>query len=126
MGGGKDLSPLVDVIEPVLKNAVAALNAKDPIEFGKCLTQYAVTLSGFGLEHPDSQNERLLLSRMPGVLGAKGCGALLSDAVVVLMDSHSVRQNDSSLKEVLSVGKNLGLKCVSEKVSYESGLRKES
>jgi hypothetical protein len=57
-----------------------------PAEFGRALSDYADTLAQAGLELEASRADREALCARPGVLGAKGTGALLADALAVLIE----------------------------------------
>lgn len=55
-------------------------------EFGMTLTWFARALQLAGLECGESKEDREAFTAIPGVFGAKGCGARLSDAMVVVVD----------------------------------------
>lgn len=75
-----------DPLRSCVDSARVAIGDRDASGFGRCLTTYAETLHGLGLEHPDAKSDRDALLKLPGVLGAKGCGALLADALVVVAE----------------------------------------
>jgi mevalonate kinase len=77
---------LLNDLSRTLARADSALLAGDPRLFGASMGEYARALAGKGLEIEAARADREALSALPGVLGAKGTGALLADAVVVLLD----------------------------------------
>ena len=69
-----------------------------------------------GLESEGAREDRLALERVGGVLAVKGCGAGLSDAVLVLLSQGG----DSS--SVIRAAESRGLRFVSDRLGIESGI----
>lgn len=76
---------LLKKLEPRVKSGIAAATSGDVAKFGAELSAYADTLASCGLEIRATREDREAISDLPGVLGAKGTGALQADALVVLM-----------------------------------------
>jgi hypothetical protein len=53
------------------------------------LTEWANWLSALGLETPFAQSVRSQFIRIPGVIGAKGCGAGLNDVFMVAIEENA-------------------------------------
>lgn len=95
-------------IEPmiaVLDQWESALQLSHSVLMGEALVRYAEVLQEQGLEHPEATQDRLTLLEHPDVLGVKGSGAYLSDAVIVLL--KSVESEDSVIKIAESRGLQL-------------------
>ena len=60
------------------------------LTLGDLLTRYAQALDSEGLLSPAARDDLALIRKIPGVLGAKGCGALVADVYAVLL-FHSDR-----------------------------------
>ncbi|MEO7241344.1 MAG: hypothetical protein ABIW85_00420 [Variovorax sp.] len=85
--------PLVAVLRAILADfdqALSLSNTDDQV-VGAALTRYAQVLSKAGFESPEASEDRRALCEIPGVLGAKGCGAMLTDAVIVLATDAPAR-----------------------------------
>jgi mevalonate kinase len=100
-------------LEPVLKNGIAAIRAGDVRGLGGAVRSYAEVLASHGCELSAAREDRLAISTLPGVVAVKGCGALLADTVLVLLESELV-DPAPILKEAAARGLNLsfGPKCV--------------
>lgn len=105
---------------PVLELARSGLERKDLRTIGAALTRYAEALHELGLEAEAPHADRLAILERPGVLGAKGCGALQTDAMIVLLDDPKRAQETASFVE-----ESLGLKLLSFGVLPEPGIREE-
>jgi mevalonate kinase len=79
---GKDFSSL----EPSLRAGFGAVEAADSRAFGRAMAAYGDALAAMGLEVDATAADRREFSRLPGVLGVKGAGALQSDAILVMME----------------------------------------
>jgi hypothetical protein len=81
-----------------VEQGVEALRSRDSWAFGRVLSRYAELISEFGLEVQAAREDRLAMSRVPGVCGVKGVGALLADVLLVAVDPNDpqARQRVSS------------------------------
>jgi mevalonate kinase len=83
-------------LESLTESALVALARQDLSALGRALGSYAEQLAKLGLEAPRVRDVRKLLSASPGVWGVKGCGAMGTDALWVIMDpsrpSHDVER----------------------------------
>jgi mevalonate kinase len=77
---------------PLVENALAAIRNGDDLGLGLLMDGYAQALSREGLEAPETRADREALRLLPGVLGAKGSGARLSDAVLVLLERGTIHR----------------------------------
>ncbi|MCC7440036.1 MAG: hypothetical protein IT285_00295 [Bdellovibrionales bacterium] len=78
-----------------------------PEAFGRAAGAFARTLAEQGLEHEAARADREAFERLPGVLGAKGCGALLADAFWVLA------RDEAAARAALELARERGLEPVS-------------
>lgn len=69
---------------PEVERAASALRAGDLPAFASALQAYAAGLAASGLVAPHTQEALAALGELPGVLAAKGCGAMGSDVILVL------------------------------------------
>lgn len=81
-------------LRAILSGARDALSREDGVALGRAMDDYAEALHAAGLEHAEAQRDRLALRKLPGVLGVKGTGARLSDAVLVLMAADRAADAD--------------------------------
>lgn len=109
--------PDVSSLVPHLNKALNAVRDGRFDEFGDCVSAYASALAELGLEHPDARADREALGRMPGVLGVKGTGALLSDGVIVVMDPSSAHRDT-----LIERAESRGLKLISAGLTKEWGI----
>lgn len=93
-----------------------ALSAGRVSDFGAALTAYAEELNLLGLESTVAREDRRALSQVEGVLGVKGCGALLSDALIVLLDSSNIELLASTARAVNEEARKRDLKLVHERI----------
>ncbi len=73
----------------VMARAVSAIIKNDAPTFGAALGEFAEVLFNNDLEHPKSTEIRRELAGDRRVLGVKGCGALMADTLIVLLDSDA-------------------------------------
>ena len=85
------------------------------------MTAYADTLQGAGLEVEAAFRDRKALRLLPGVLGVKGAGALLSDAVIVMMEPQSAHRSN-----VIAAAQKRGLRLIADGLSLEEGIACQS
>jgi hypothetical protein len=112
--GSKLMNELSDCVSTLRSSMVSG----DSRSAGASLTEYADHLAEAGLEIPEARKDREALSRVPGVFGVKGAGALLSDAVIALIDSRAQ-------KRLAAEAERLGLRVVCERVGHEPGVRRD-
>lgn len=104
MGFPDAFAPLIGDLAKTFAKAVNALKGKNTPEFAKSIQAYAEILSSAGFEDKDAKEDRLAFQKAPGVLAVKGCGALLSDSVLVLVEGN--------VEPVLTLGNERGLQVV--------------
>lgn len=97
-----------------------AIDDRDPHALGQSLIAYADQLHEMGLEDQDAAADRAAVLEIPGVLGAKGCGAMLSEGFVVLCESRD------AIPQVIDCLEGRGLKLFSNGLTAEAGVRCES
>lgn len=73
------------------------------------LTEWANWLSTFGLESAFAQKVRSKIIQVPGVLGAKGCGAGLNDVMLVVVDSNAGAETQL-LAQLLAIAQEFEMK----------------
>ncbi len=73
-------------LQAPIDHAWLALDRKDRNAFGASLSAFAIALQKLGLEFSLTRRELDALQRIPGVLGAKGTGAMQADALVCLVE----------------------------------------
>jgi hypothetical protein len=103
-------------LRPALDLGLVAASAGDWRAFGRAMNTYGDTLAALGLEIPETARDRRELSKLPGVLGVKGAGALQSDAVLVQLEPEADRA------PVLSLARELNLELVVDGVGLEKGI----
>ena len=108
---------LLHVLEEPLIRGIAAVRDSDFGGLGQAMTEYADVLWNKDLEAPAAHEDRRVLSALPGVLGVKGAGALLSDAILVLMSPRS-----EGREELIAAAAKRGLRLVANGLSPESGV----
>ncbi len=107
------------VLEGPLGEGISALNVGDADTFGRSVGAYAEALSRLGLEDDRARADREAFASLAGVAGAKGCGALLSDAIlVVLSRAAGARERE----EALRLGAARGLRLVCNGLDRQAGV----
>jgi hypothetical protein len=86
--------------------------------FGGAVTRAALALAEAGLESPEARADREALCRLPGVWGVKGCGALLSDSVLVVVEPG----RNSERAQLIEAAQHRGLRLVADGLSLEPGI----
>lgn len=107
---------LESALQPSLARGISAIQEGSPEKLGQSFTEYADALASLGLEAPAAYEDRKALSALPGVLGVKGSGALLSDTVLVLAAQGADRA------EIFENARSRGLKLVAEGLTCEMGV----
>jgi hypothetical protein len=109
-GAGQDQSlplGLVRTLRPILDRALGLQSAAT---LGRAMKDYALALSSAGLELPAARADREALCAVPGVIGAKGTGALLADGLVVLLEPGSPFARSAAI----AVAEKRGLRLVAD------------
>jgi mevalonate kinase len=107
------------MLNDVIDGALEAIHDPSLIRFASAMSSYAKILQSAGLEDPRATADREALSDLPGVLAAKGSGAMLADAIVVVMDPQA---RASQRAEVAVAAGARGLSLVSDGISHQSGV----
>ncbi len=105
-------------LRDVIQSSLEALERESPKEFAQTLTRYAQILSAMGLEHEAARADREAFLSLPGVLGAKGCGAMLADALVIARDMD----DPESWDRIESLARDRDLRLVCKELKLERGL----
>ncbi len=100
--------------------AIDAFEAGSLRDFAISMHDFVSELARLGLESDGAREDRLALERVGGVLSVKGCGAGLSDAVLVLLSQGA----DSNT--VIRAAESRGLRFVSDRLGMEPGIGFES
>lgn len=106
-------------LETLVYNSVRALRAHDHPELGRILTEYAEELARLGLETEPARKDREFFRQFPGVLGVKGTGAGLNDAVLVLYSDLA------NVDTLVSAARERGLKLITRELRLARGVRPE-
>jgi len=106
-----------ETLFPVLDLAKQSLTDGNAIHFGESLSLYADLLNEMGLEVTGAKEDRKTVSEIPGVLGAKGCGAGLSDSMIVVCESEDIFDSAIDCLE------GRGLRLVSRGLKLETGIQ---
>ena len=108
-------------LEHLVLEGIDALKRKDFVSFGRTLTFYASELANLRLEAPSAYSDRMELLKLEGVLGVKGCGALLADTLIVLLRPEAEER-------VISHARDRGLRLIANLsvLGLEPGLRQEN
>lgn len=106
-------------LQAPLELGFRAIDDRDPHALGQALVAYADQLHEMGLEDQDAAADRAAVLELPGVLGAKGCGAMLSEGFVALCESRD------AIPQVIDCLEGRGLKLFSDGLAHEAGVRVE-
>jgi hypothetical protein len=117
----KDLKPgsFVKALRDPIQNALQAMSQGDVAAFGNSLDEYADRLRAQGLEMDSAHQDRQVIRQLPGVVGCKGAGAMLSDALVVVVDPSA---SHDSQREILSTCLGRALSPLLIPLRYEGGI----
>ena len=110
-------SIFLKTLEKIIHDGIIAIDQRDHTAFGAAMNAYAQTLHENGLEVEATAEDRKILGKIPGVLGVKGAGALQSDAILVLVGPESLNRS-----QVIEVAHSLGLRQVTDGLTYERGV----
>jgi mevalonate kinase len=103
----------------IVEEAKLHLETGDSNHFGPLLTEYAEILNKAGLECREAQEDREVISKLNGVLGVKGCGAKLSDGMIVLMDNDA---SSAQMDDVIDCAKQRGLTLICTGLEDQKGI----
>ncbi|MEK6577814.1 MAG: hypothetical protein AABZ55_01190 [Bdellovibrionota bacterium] len=104
-------------LETILIDGLSAIRENDGEKLGRAFDSYAQTLSAAGYEMDSAREDRLALRKLSGVLGVKGCGAMLSDGVILLLESGSRNKG-----EVIRAAEERGLKLLNDGLTCQQGV----
>lgn len=118
---------LISRLGQVARDAITAIQKGELHGLAASMRAYADILWENGLESPLAHEDRRFLDALPGVLATKGAGALLSDAVVVVMEAEGGGELPVSARksEVIAAAESRGLRLVSDGIYPEMGIRSE-
>lgn len=102
-----------------LRDGIVAVRAGDPVRLGQAMTEYSECLRDVGLEVRATREDLSVLAAMPGVLGAKGAGALQADSIVLVMDPGAGAEARATVIERAS---ERGLELVANGLEKQSGV----
>jgi mevalonate kinase len=115
-----DLSKIpFETLYDIIEGSLEAIHEHSIIRFASSMSAYASVLSAVGFEDPRAKADREALSSMAGVLAVKGAGAMLADAVVVVMDPQA---RASQRADVASAAGARGLSLISDGITHQSGV----
>lgn len=120
---GRDFSPLS--LTRTVETALRAIEGHDWEWFGRSLTDYGDLLRGLGLECAPMTALRAEILAIPGVLGAKGAGAMQSDALIVAWDAHATHADEIE-RAVIQRAEARALRQVQKGLFPEPGISLES
>lgn len=120
LGSGFFDDELLADLTAILARAELALGSRDAKAFGALMSEYARALAAKGLELEAARADREAMSALAGVLGVKGTGALLADAVIVLMDADASPEDARRMSQV-AADRGLGLIAAGLGQSAQSG-----
>jgi len=111
---------LLSKLGELVHGAASSIESVQPAALGKAMTEYASLLAQLGFESEAAREDRLAFSELRGVLGSKGCGAGLSDVIIVL--AENIERDGGA---ICSLAEQRGLKLVQAGVDVEPGLKIE-
>jgi hypothetical protein len=112
-----------DSLIPSLDRAREGARRGNWTEVGRAFSAYADSLGHLNLESAVVRNERLALSRRAGVTGAKGCGSLQTDAMLVVVESLDAPETDAVIE---FAAEECRLQLLARGLPSEDGLRGEA
>lgn len=95
-----------DVLQAITQKAAYCAQRGEAKDFAKCIQSYANTLAELGLLAAHSKKALENLPKHEAILAAKGCGAMGSDVLlVILQDDFDLKPwaNENSLAEIAKV-----------------------
>lgn len=90
------------------------------LDFPGAIREFVELLAGEGLEHPDTLRDRLELSKIPGVLAVKGCGARMADVLLVVLDPTG---SPTARTMVFEAAQKLGLRWIEGGLQGQAGVQ---
>ncbi len=109
----------IQALEDILEGALEAIHEGSLIRFASSMSSYAQVLHQAGLEDPRATADREALSDYAGVLAVKGAGAMLADAVVVVLDPQA---RASHRADVATAAGARGLSLIADGITHQSGV----
>ena len=88
----------VEQISAWVQQAGEALKQNQPRVFAEAVENFANCLAEKGLEHPDTTLDRTELKKIPGVLAVKGCGAMMADLLLVIVEPENERARSAVIE----------------------------
>lgn len=85
------------------------------------LNEFAHALAALGLQTVETSKQVVELKKWPGVRVAKGCGAMGSDAILVIFDNR-----ETTLADIKKLGQGMGLKLHATPADLCAGLLNDS
>ena len=95
-------------LDSITHRALDCLTEQQAAAFGRSMVEYAEVLGEVGFETKAAREDRLAFLELPGVLGVKGCGAGLTDALVLLV------QDNETLSFVSDCARARDLRCLTQ------------
>lgn len=114
------LEKVAQSLKAPLEAGIRAIQDSDIGMLGRAMMEYGETLYHAGLEAEETHCDRMALSALPKVLGAKGAGAMQSDAIVLLIDPSATSEDR---RRILREAENRKLRLVSESLRPELGIQ---
>ncbi|MEK6705534.1 MAG: hypothetical protein AABZ06_07080, partial [Bdellovibrionota bacterium] len=112
-------SGLLRDLKNLTNEAVGAIKNNQPMRLGEVMDEYADSLSAVSLESSETKADRAALRNMSGVIGVKGCGAMQSDVLLVLMGAS---QDFETRKKVVDLALSRGLELVEDSLTFQMGI----
>lgn len=85
---GFEAEKVRSLLREPLERGIQAFESENPAGFSTAIVDYATSLQSLGFENEAARIDREFATELPGVSGAKGTGALLSDAMIVAMTAN--------------------------------------
>lgn len=85
------------IFKEIIDDAYRAIHDLNLKRLGECFTQYANLLKQMKLESNEVSKDRSDFLSISGVYGIKGCGALQTDAMIVVCENEMARESVKTL-----------------------------
>lgn len=109
-----------EVLEPSCHQVWEALSQKIDNHLLTGLTEFSRQLEKLGLQDENTMKLTSQFRRMSGVRVAKGCGAMGSDAILVIVD-----RRENTTEEIKKAAQGFGLEFFADEKSLAKGLQKD-
>lgn len=101
-----------------------ALSYDQALQLAHAINEYGDALRGAGLEISETTEDRKAISKLAGVLGVKGTGALQADGLVVLLDPSIVDPHLPHKSDIIRFAKKRNLNLICSDISVpEPGIK---